>query len=123
MHLHGLIAQIPGSFQVATTGYARRLDTPVARYEFLHIQPSMMRHGIAASATQPPYNLATGAKALFDTLYIATRKGRRFASLPEVDMNEVDRAELRRLLDGQVCARAIRSVIERRLGALEAGWV
>ena len=67
--------------------------------------------------------MATGAKALLDALYIATRKGRRFASLPEVDMNEVDRAELRRLLDGQVRARAIRSVIERRLGALEASWV
>ena len=51
MHLHRLIAQIPGSIQAATTGYARRLDTPVARYEFLRIQPSMMRHGIAASAT------------------------------------------------------------------------
>ena len=54
----------------------------------------MMRQGIAASATEPPYNLATAAKALIDTLYIATRKRRRFASLPEVDMGEVDRAGL-----------------------------
>lgn len=119
MHLHGLIAQIPGSIQVATTGHGRRLDTPVARYEFLRVQPSMMRHGIRASATQPPYNLATSAKALLDTLYIATRRGRRFASLPEVDMNAVDRAELEILLRGQVRAPPIRRAIEIRLAALE----
>ena len=59
MHVHGLISQIPGSIEVATTGHTRQLDTPVARYEFLRIQPAMMRQGIAASATEPPYNLAT----------------------------------------------------------------
>ena len=119
MHLHGLISQIPGSIEIATTGHTRQLDTPVARYEFLRIQPAMMRQGIAASATEPPYNLATAAKALIDTLYIATRKRRRFASLPEVDMGEVDRAELQGLLDGQVRPGPIRSAIERRLAALE----
>ena len=119
MHLHGLIAQIPGSIEVATTGHGRRLDTPVGRYEFLRMQPPMMRDGIDTSATQPPYNLATGAKALLDALYIATRRGRRFASLPEVDMTAVDRAELRRLLDEQVRAAPIRRAIENRLAALE----
>ena len=122
MHLHGLISQIPGSIEIATTGHTRQLDTPVARYEFLRIQPAMMRQGIAASATEPPYNLATAAKALIDTLYIATRKRRRFASLPEVDMGEVDRAELQGLLDRQVRPGPIRSAIERRLAALEGSW-
>ena len=120
MHLHGLISQIPGSVEVATTGHTRQLDTPVARYEFLRIQPSMMRQGIVASATEPSYNLATAAKALVDTLYIATRKRRRFASLPEVEMSEVDRSELRRLLAEQVTAGPIRRAIENRLTALEA---
>ena len=120
MHLHGLIAQIPGSIQIATTGHGRRLDTPVGRYEFLRVQPTMMRHGIDASATEPPYNLATGAKALLDALYIATRRGRRFASLPEVDMNAVDHAEFGRLLNEQVRAAPIRRAIEDRLAALKA---
>ena len=120
MHLHGLIAQIPGSIEVATTGHGRRLDTPVGRYEFLRVQPTMMRHGIGVSATEPPYNLATGAKALLDALYIATRRGRRFASLPEVDLNALDRAELERLLNEQVRAAPIHRAIENRLAALEA---
>lgn len=119
MHLHGLIAQIPGSVQVATTGHPRRLATPFGRYEFLRIQPSMMLDGIAPSATDPPYNLATAAKALLDALYIATRKRRRFARLPELDIGEVDQAELRRLLGQQVRATPIRRAILARLGALE----
>ena len=118
LHIHGLISQIPGSIQVATTGHARQLDTPFARYEFLRIQPSMMREGMGTSATDPPYNIATAAKALLDTLYIATRKGRRFAHLPEVDIAEVDMAALRRLLNRQVSAPAIHGAIERRLAAL-----
>ena len=118
MHLHGLIAQIPGSVQVATTGHARCLATPVARYEFLQIQPSMMVEGMGASATEPPYNLATAPKALLDTLYMATRRGRRFASLPEVDLDEVDVPELRRLIRRQVCSTPIRRAIEARLATL-----
>ena len=118
MHLHGLIAQIPGSIHVATTGHARRLDTPVARYEFLSIQPSMMVEGIERSATEPPYNLATAAKALLDTLYIATRRGRRFASLPELDLGEVDAGALRALLLRQVRSTPIRRAMEARLAAL-----
>ena len=120
MHLHGLIAQIPGRIEVATTGHGRRLDTPVGRYEFLRVQPRMMRQGIDTSTTEPPYNLATGAKALLDALYIATRRGRRFASLPEVDMNAVDRTELTRLLSDQVRTAPIRRAIDNRLAALEA---
>ena len=119
LHIHGVISQIPGSIQVATTGHARHLDTPFARYEFLRIQPSMMREGICISATDPPYNIATAAKALLDTLYIATRKGRRFAYLPEVDLTEVDEAALHRLLNQQVPSRAIHRAIERRLAALK----
>ena len=118
MHLHGLIGQIPGSVQVATTGHARCLATPVARYEFLQIQPSMMVEGMAASATEPPYNLATAPKALLDTLYMATRRGRRFASLPEVDLDEFDAQELRRLIRRQVTSTPIRRAVEARLTAL-----
>ena len=118
MHLHGLIGQIPGSVQVATTGHARCLATPVAHYEFLQIRPSMMVEGMAASATEPPYNLATAPKALLDTLYMATRRGRRFASLPEVDLDEVDAQELRRLVRRQVTSKPIRRAVEARLAAL-----
>jgi len=86
LHLHGLLSQIPETIQVATTGHGRRLDSTVARYEFLQVKPELMQQGMTWSETQLPYSLATAEKALIDVLYIATRKNRRFASLPELTL-------------------------------------
>ena len=81
----------------------------------------MMVEGMAASATEPPYNLATAPKALLDTLYMATRRGRRFAGLPEVDLDEVDAQELRRLIRRQVACQANPSRCGSSLGGALAG--
>jgi len=37
LHLHGLVSQIPKTIQIATTGHARTLGSPIGRYEFLQI--------------------------------------------------------------------------------------
>ena len=121
MHRHGLISQIPGSIHVATTGHRRTMDTPVGRYEFLHIKPAMMQAGIAESGTEPPYWMATVEKALLDTLYTGTRRGRRFASLPALDLDPIDFPTLQALLDQQVSALPIRHAINDRLTALGLG--
>lgn len=88
LHLHGLISQIPKTLQVATTGHARTLNSPVGRYEFLQLKPELMKHGTKWSDTHLPYQIATPEKALIDTLYLSTRKNRRFAALPEVDVQQ-----------------------------------
>ena len=75
----------------------------------------MMTAGIEASDTEPPYGIATAEKALLDALYIATRKGKRFARLPEVDLTAVNRKKLRALLDQQVPAPQVRQAIDSRL--------
>ena len=121
MHRHGLISQIPGSIHVATTGHRRTVDTPVGRYEFLHIKPTMMQTGIAESRTEPLYWMATAEKALLDTLYTGTRRGRRFVSLPALDLDSIDFPTLQALLDQQVPAIPIRRAIDGRLTALGLG--
>ena len=118
MHRHGLVSQVPGSIQVATTGHSRFLLSPVGRYEFLRVKPEMMIEGVATSSTTPPYAAATAEKALLDTLYIATRKRRRFASLPELELAEIDQGRLRTLLNAQVPWQPIRGAIKRRLSDL-----
>lgn len=118
MHLHGLISQIPGSIQVATTGHSRELRSSIGRFEFMQVKPQMMTAGIEASDTEPAYGIASPEKALLDTLYIATRKGRRFARLPEVDLTEIDIKRLNSLLDQQVQAPQVRSAIDLRLRGL-----
>lgn len=86
LHLHGVISQIPKTTQVATTGRARLLESPIGRYEFFQIKPELMKIGAGWSETHLPYLIATPEKALLDTLYLSTRKNRRFTSLPELDL-------------------------------------
>lgn len=61
--------------------------TPVGTYEFHQIQRDLFG-GFGFYRGAGSFDIATPAKALFDTLYLATRKGRRFSSLPEVSLPE-----------------------------------
>ena len=86
LHLHDVISQIPRTIQVATTGRGRRLQTPIATFELFRLSPTLMGDGIAWSETPVSYRLATAERALFDTLYLSTRKLLRFRSLPELEL-------------------------------------
>jgi len=59
-----------------------------------------MKQGIKWSDTHLPYLIATAERALIDTLYLSTRKNRRFAILPEVDirLRSFRKREFERLL-------------------------
>ena len=120
LHLHGLISQIPKTIQIATTGHARSLNSPVGHYEFLQIKPELMKQGIKWSDTHLPYLIATAEKALIDTLYLSTRKSRRFARLPEVDIRQTAfrKREFERLLDQLPISPRILSVMRARWKAL-----
>lgn len=115
LHIHGAISQIPATVQIATAGHGRVVASKVGRFEFFQIKPEMMRSGIAMSETQPPYLLASGEKALLDALYIGTRKGRRFASLPELDAAVLDKEKLAALFAAQKFPDRIASAIGKRL--------
>jgi predicted transcriptional regulator of viral defense system len=86
LHLHDVVSQIPKSIQIATTGRGRLLDSPVGRFEFFQIKPELMTQGAQWSESHLPYLIASPEKALLDTLYLSTRKNRRFAHLPELDV-------------------------------------
>jgi predicted transcriptional regulator of viral defense system len=88
LHLHGALAQIPATVQVATTGHARKVRTSLATFELLQIKPEMVLHGVEWSDSPLPYRIASVEKALLDTLYISTRKKRRFVKLPELRLRD-----------------------------------
>ena len=120
LHLHGLISQIPKTLQIATTGHARTLNSPVGHYEFLQIKPELMKQGTIWSDTHLPYLMATTEKALIDTLYLSTRKNRRFARLPEVDFRQTTfrKREFERLLNQLPIPLRISAAIRTRWEAL-----
>ena len=114
LHAHGVISQIPASVQIATTGHGRVVSSPVGRYEFFRIKPELMSSGFAMSETKPPYLLATGEKALLDTVYISTRRGKRFGRLPEIDVSVLDLKKLASLFAAQKYTHGIASAIRKR---------
>lgn len=118
LHLREVIEQIPRAIQIATTGHARQLATPVGSYEFFHLAPTMMRRGIEWSDTRIPYRIATADKALLDTIYVSLRRGRRFRSLPELDLRPVTKRRFVELLEDIDDPRIEASVKER----FEALW-
>lgn len=116
LHIHGIISQIPKSVQVATTGRARVVDSSIGRFEFLKMKPELMRDGVEWSETRQPYLIATGEKALIDVLYISTRRKRRFAKLPELDLVDSGFKQRRfdRLLRDSPYPVRVRSAIQTR---------
>ena len=98
LHRHGIISQIPRVIQVATTGHGRNLSSAIGEYEFFHIQPSLMRDGVESNAGKLQYNIASAEKAMVDTVYLSTRKNCRFARLPEVDIEQIDRIALKKMV-------------------------
>lgn len=117
LHMHGQLSQIPKSIQVATTGRGRVLDSSVGRFEFFQIKPELMRQGSEWSDSRLPYLMATPEKALLDTFYLATRKNRRFAVLPELDLSQsgFSPKEFERLL-------GVLPISSRVLSAMRARW-
>lgn len=119
LHYHGMISQIPATIQVATTSPRRMLRSEIGRFEFFKLNPSMMNEGVVWSETNFPYRLASVEKALLDTLYISTRKGRRFASLPEIEwVSTFSNKRFLSLLGVQVPNDRIKNAILRRFNIL-----
>jgi hypothetical protein len=98
------------------TGRGRTLDSPVGKYEFLRVKPELMGDGNQWSDTHHPCMLATKEKALLDVVYPSTRKNRRFARLPELDLEASGflRRKFERLLRDLPYPVRIRSAILSR---------
>ena len=74
-----------------------------------------MNKGIEWSNNKSNYLIATREKALLDTLYISTRKGQRFSSLPEIDLDELDMKYLKSLLKETIKSKIIKTSIQKYL--------
>jgi predicted transcriptional regulator of viral defense system len=89
LHRYGMISQIPPAIQIATTGGGRILRSPIGEFQFFRLKPELLRMGLGSFSGGIVYNISAPEKALLDTLYIATKKGRRFKKLPEVELAEI----------------------------------
>ena len=113
LHSYGIISQIPSKIQIATTGHYRKLKSPIGYFEFIHLMPQMMKEGIKWSDSKSKYLIASPEKALLDTLYISTRKGKRFSSLPELDIENLNMKQLKHLMKNNIKSKVIKIAIEK----------
>ena len=116
LHRKGIISQIPNSIQIATTGSPRLLRSKIGTFEFFQIKPEMMQQGIDWSETRCPYRIASSEKALLDILYLSTRKGRRFISLPEIEFPRTfKRKRFLQLINQQIKDPRIKAAVMQKV--------
>ena len=115
LQLHGMISQIPKAIHIATTGAPRTLVTRRGRFEFFQLHPRMMNEGVEWRDAPAPFRLSSPEKALLDTFYLSTRRGRRFRTLPEIELPAAFRGrEFVRLARLQIPLAPIRVAVTKR---------
>jgi len=83
LHLHGLTEQIPQIIYVATTGHTRIIRTGIGTYSFHQLSPEFIA-GFDWYGKRQDFPIAGAEKALIDSLYLSSRKGKRFGIFPEL---------------------------------------
>lgn len=119
LSLHGMIEQIPRAIHLVVRKQRRPVITTVGQFEFHQLSKELFG-GYEPYGRLGLFQLATPAKALFDVLYLSTRKGRRFSRLPELELT----GEFRRLdLDRWIKAIpyvSLRKAVKERWKAMQA---
>jgi predicted transcriptional regulator of viral defense system len=85
LHLHGIVSQIPQTITLASTAHSRIVRTNIASYQFHRIEPGFF-FGFDWYRDSGSFLIASPEKALLDCLYLAGRRGRRYAHFPELDL-------------------------------------
>lgn len=83
LNLRGMIQQVPRVIHVIVPSQRPVLKTAIGVYEFHKFDRALLG-GAEPFGALGRFDVATSAKALFDTLYVSARRGRRFAALPEL---------------------------------------
>lgn len=114
LYRHGMIDQIPREIYIASVDRSKRIKTPVGMFIVQHVTPDLFGGFQASNGTR----VATPEKALFDTVYLAESRGKRFASLPELDLpSGFDEAELGRWVQ-RIASSRLRTLVAQRLNEI-----
>lgn len=78
----GVITQIPRTIYVVSLANTKTLRTPVGTFSVHRLPPELF----GGYEERNGERLATAEKAVFDTLYLARARGKRFSHLTEVEL-------------------------------------
>ncbi len=117
LNLHGMIDQIPHSVFCATTGHTHLKRTPVGTFSFHRIHPNFFA-GFDWYRGGREFLIATPEKALVDSLYLSSRRGKQFGFLPEIEFGREFRFHEAQGWAKQIPDPRIRKYVQERLKAL-----
>jgi len=113
LSLRGLISQIPRILSVVATKWLPILRTPIGIYEFHQLEARLIG-GFEPFGQLGNLDVATAEKALFDTIYFSTRKGRRFSNLPEIELPRTFRVREVEMWIARIRYGRLRSAVAQR---------
>ena len=109
----GLITQIPRTIYVVSLARTRTVKTPVGTYSVHRLPPELF----GGFEERNGERMATPEKAVFDTLYLARARGRRFSHLTEIELPAGFDPKVVREWAAKIEDRRVRSFVETRIAA------
>ena len=107
----GVITQVPRTIYVVSLANTKTLRTPVGTYSVHRLPPELF----GGYEERNGERMATAEKAVFDTLYLARARGRRFSHLTEVDLPAGFREEVLSEWAARVQDLRVRSFVQARI--------
>lgn len=107
----GVITQVPRTTYVVSLANTKTLKTPVGTYSIHRLPPKLF----GGYEERNGERMATPEKAVFDTLYLARARGKRFSHLTEVDLPGGFRDEVLSEWAAKVQDPRVRSFVQARI--------
>ena len=83
LHLHGIIEQIPQEITLASIVHTKKINTKLGIFSIHRISPPLF-DGFDWYKGEGSFLIAEPEKALFDSIYLSTRKKKQFGYFPEL---------------------------------------
>lgn len=113
---HGLTTQIPRTIYVVSLADTKTVKTPVGTYSVHRLPPELF----GGYEERNGERMASPEKAVFDTLYLARARGRRFSHLTEIELPAGFRPRVLRDWSAKIEDARVRSFVEAQInGFLE----
>jgi len=114
LHLHGIIEQIPQEITLASIVHTKKIKTKLGMLSIHRISPPLF-DGFDWYRGEGSFLIAEPEKALFDSIYLSTRKKKQFGYFPELNFtSSFSFKKVAKWID-KIPEKRIRSSVEKKL--------
>jgi predicted transcriptional regulator of viral defense system len=118
LHLHGIIEQIPQEITLASIVHTKKISTKLGIFSIHRISPPLF-DGFDWYRGEGNFLIAEPEKALFDSIYLSTRKKKQFGYFPELYFPRSFSFKKAAGWIDMIPEKRIRSSVEKKLKEIE----